>query len=64
MQIAKYVVALGENVAPTDIEEGMRVGVDRVKYSIMLPLPPKIDPSVTMMTVEEKVTNRAWFGVV
>jgi len=52
--IAKYVVALGEDVAPTDIEEGMRVGVDRVKYSIMLPLPPKIDPSVTMMTVEEK----------
>lgn len=32
----------------------MRVGVDRQKYSIMLPLPPKIDPSVTMMTVEEK----------
>ncbi len=54
-QIAKYVVALGEKVAATDIEEGMRVGVDRVKYSIELPLPPKIDPTVTMMTVEEKV---------
>lgn len=53
-QIAKFVVALGEEVSPTDIEEGMRVGVDRQKYSIMLPLPPKIDPSVTMMTVEEK----------
>ena len=52
--MAKYVVGLGENVPPTDIEEGMRVGVDRTKYSIMLPLPPKIDPSVTMMTVEEK----------
>ena len=25
-QIAKFVVALGERVAPTDIEEGMRVG--------------------------------------
>lgn len=25
-QIAKFVVGLGENVAPTDIEEGMRVG--------------------------------------
>merc|ERR1711959_883129 len=37
-----------------DIEEGMRVGVDRTKYSIQIPLPPKIDPSVTMMTVEEK----------
>lgn len=53
-QIAKYVVALGERVSPTDIEEGMRVGVDRQKYQIQIPLPPKIDPSVTMMTVEEK----------
>merc|ERR1711990_671108 len=53
-QIAKYVVALGDRVSPTDIEEGMRVGVDRTKYQIQIPLPPKIDPSVTMMTVEEK----------
>lgn len=54
-QIAKYVVGLAERVSPTDIEEGMRVGVDRSgKYQIHLPLPPKIDPSVTMMTVEEK----------
>jgi len=53
-QIAKYVVDLGDNVAPTDIEEAMRVGVDRSKYRIQIPLPPKIDASVTMMTVEEK----------
>lgn len=70
-QIAKFVVNLGERVSPTDIEEGMRVGlvnplrafdmfnlrfcsVDRNKYQILLPLPPKIDPSVTMMTVEDK----------
>ncbi|KAJ3241621.1 26S proteasome regulatory subunit 7 [Chytriomyces hyalinus] len=53
-QIAKYVVGLGERVAPTDIEEGMRVGVDRQKYQIQIPLPPRIDPSVTMMQVEEK----------
>jgi len=53
-QIAKFVVGLGQHVAPTDIEEGMRVGVDRTKYFIHVPLPPKIDPSVTMMTVEEK----------
>mmetsp|Transcript_835 Transcript_835/g.1575 ORF Transcript_835/g.1575 Transcript_835/m.1575 type:complete len:428 (-) Transcript_835:510-1793(-) len=53
-QIAKYVVGLGERVAPTDIEEGMRVGVERNKYNIQIPLPPKIDASVTMMTVEEK----------
>lgn len=53
-QIAKFVVGLGERVAPTDVEEGMRVGVDRNKYQIQIPLPPKIDASVTMMTVEEK----------
>jgi len=53
-QIAKFVVGLGDRVAPTDVEEGMRVGVDRNKYQIQIPLPPKIDPTVTMMTVEEK----------
>lgn len=53
-QFAKFVVDLGEQVAPTDIEEGMRVGVDRNKYQIHIPLPPKIDPTVTMMQVEEK----------
>lgn len=53
-QIAKFVVALGENVAPTDIEESMRVGVDRTKYSIQIPLPPRIDPTVSLMTVEDK----------
>ncbi|KAH9025161.1 hypothetical protein EDB85DRAFT_2075078 [Lactarius pseudohatsudake] len=53
-QIAKFVVSLGDRVAPTDIEEGMRVGVDRNKYQIQIPLPPKIDASVTMMQVEEK----------
>ena len=52
-QIAKFVVGLGQHVAPTDIEEGMRVGVDRTKYFIHIPLPAKIDPTVTMMTVEE-----------
>jgi 26S proteasome regulatory subunit T1 len=53
-QFAKFVVELSERVAPTDIEEGMRVGVDRDKYQIHIPLPPKIDPTVTMMQVEEK----------
>ena len=32
----------------------MRVGVDRTKYSIQIPLPPKIDPTVSLMTVEDK----------
>mmetsp|Transcript_11167 Transcript_11167/g.25371 ORF Transcript_11167/g.25371 Transcript_11167/m.25371 type:complete len:441 (-) Transcript_11167:62-1384(-) len=56
-EFAKFVVGLGEKVSATDIEEGMRVGVDTShggKYKIQIPLPPKIDPSVTMMTVEEK----------
>lgn len=35
-QIAKFVVGLGDKVAPTDIEEGMRVGVDRTKYQVSL----------------------------
>ena len=30
------------------------VRVDRTKYQIQIPLPPKIDASVTMMQVEEK----------
>lgn len=47
-------VGLGEKVAPTDIEEGMRVGVEREKHRIQLPLPPKIDANVTMMQIEEK----------
>jgi len=53
----KYVVGLGKKVAPTDIDVGMRVGINALmfgNYSIELPLPPKIDPSVTMMQVEDK----------
>ncbi len=54
-QMAKYVVGLQDRVSPTDIDEGMRVGVERGnKLQIHIPLPPKIDPTVTMMTVEEK----------
>ncbi|XP_015666122.1 26S proteasome regulatory subunit 7 [Protobothrops mucrosquamatus] len=54
-QFAKFVVDLSDQVAPTDIEEGMRVGVDRNKYQIHIPLPPKIDPTVTMMQPERFV---------
>ena len=53
-QMAKYVVDLHENLSPTDVEEGMRIGVEKKKYKISLPLPPKIDPSVSLMTVEER----------
>jgi 26S proteasome regulatory subunit T1 len=53
-QMAKFVVGLGDKVSPTDIDEGMRVGVDRTKYAIQIPLPPKIDPTVSLMEVEDK----------
>lgn len=33
-QIAKFVVGLGKEVSKTDIEEGMRVGVDRKNVGI------------------------------
>jgi len=32
----------------------MRVGVDRSKYSIQIPLPTCIDPTVSVIKVEEK----------
>lgn len=53
-QIAKFVVGLGKDVAPSDIEEGVRVGVERNKYTIQLRLPTSVDPSVSVMTVEDK----------
>jgi 26S proteasome regulatory subunit T1 len=50
----KYVVGLDKDLAATDVEEGMRVGCEDIhtiqtKISIKLPLPPRIDPTVTMM---------------
>ena len=66
-QFAKFVVDLGDQVAPTDIEEGMRVGVDRNKYQIHIPLPPKIDPTVTMMQVfgyyDERFYMHSYFAL-
>ena len=59
-QFAKFVVDLAEQVASTDIEEGMRVGVDRNKYQIHIPLPPKIDPSVTLMQVNPNFQVLYW----
>lgn len=51
---AKFVTRLGQKMAATDVDEGMRVGVHPNKFNIEIGLPPKIDPSVTMMQVEEK----------
>lgn len=57
--MGKYVVGLHKDLAPTDVEEGMRVACEDPhivgsKISIMLPLPARIDPTVTMMQVEDK----------
>lgn len=35
-QIAKFVVALGDKCAPTDIEEGMRVGARSIAHRLLL----------------------------
>lgn len=53
-QFINYISGLGDKVSPTDIDEGMRVGVDHMRYMIQLPLPPAINPLVSMMEVEEK----------
>ncbi|CAM9242843.1 unnamed protein product, partial [Discosporangium mesarthrocarpum] len=51
--VARFVVGLGDTVSPVD--EGMRVGIDRgSKYCINMALPPRIDPLVSVMEVEEK----------
>ncbi|KAI5170702.1 26S proteasome regulatory subunit T1 [Nematocida sp. LUAm3] len=53
-QIAKFIVNRNKNLKREEITEGIRVGVDRVKYQIVLPLPPRIDNAVTLMQIEEK----------
>ncbi|KAM0679391.1 26S proteasome regulatory subunit 7 [Binucleata daphniae] len=53
-QMAKFVVTKHQNVNASMLSEGMRVGVDRTKYSIRMPLPRKIDSSVSLMQVEER----------
>lgn len=53
-QMAKFIVGKRKNLDISALEEGMRVGVDRMKYTIVKPLPRKIDASVTLMQVEEK----------
>lgn len=52
--IGKFVVNLGDDVSPTDIDGGNRIAVDRAKYQIRISLPSKIDPQISLMAVEEK----------
>lgn len=53
-QMAKFIVGKSKKLEASEIQKGVRVGVDRMKYNIILPLPRKIDASVTLMQVEEK----------
>jgi 26S proteasome regulatory subunit T1 len=48
-----FVVNLSDLVVPTAIEVGRRIGVNHIQYQIHIPLPPKIDCTVTMMQEEE-----------
>ena len=42
---ARFVVGLGEKVEATDIEEGMRVGINTKNFAIEIPLPNPVDVS-------------------
>lgn len=53
-QMAKFIVGKSKKLEASEIQKGMRVGVDRMKYSVVFPLPRKIDASVTLMQVEER----------
>ncbi|OQS54818.1 PSMC2 [Ecytonucleospora hepatopenaei] len=53
-QMAKFVVGKSRYLEHAEVYDGMRVGVDRLKYALTLPLPRKIDASVTLMQVEDK----------
>ncbi|CAL9215320.1 unnamed protein product [Arabidopsis halleri] len=48
----KYVGSLSSSLSPTDVEEGMRVGVGP-KFKIMMPLPPRFDYTTKMFIVED-----------
>lgn len=53
-QMAKFIVGKSKKLEASEIQKGIRVGVDRMKYSVVYPLPRKIDASVTLMQVEER----------
>mmetsp|Transcript_12772 Transcript_12772/g.20096 ORF Transcript_12772/g.20096 Transcript_12772/m.20096 type:complete len:403 (+) Transcript_12772:39-1247(+) len=53
-QVGKFVVSLGEKLSPTDLDEGLRIGVDRGKFQIQIVLPNRIDSRVSSMTLEER----------
>ena len=54
MTQSKFVVSLAKELSPSDVQEGLRVACTMRDFDIAIPLPPAIDPLVTMMQVEEK----------
>ena len=48
----KYVISVKQ--ITKFVKEGMRVRVDRTKYSIQTPLPPEIDHTLSLMTVKDE----------
>ncbi|ELP86271.1 26S protease regulatory subunit, putative [Entamoeba invadens IP1] len=53
-EYARFVAGKSAKVDKDSIQDGTRIGVDRGRYEIKMALPPKIDPSVSVMQVEEK----------
>ncbi|XP_056684844.1 26S proteasome regulatory subunit 7-like isoform X2 [Spinacia oleracea] len=53
-RLRKMIVKLDGRVSPTDIEEGMRVGVDRITWQIRMPLPPRHHRDASKSIIEEK----------
>ena len=51
--MGKYIVERSKNLQE-ELEEGMRVGLDRGKMSVVCVLPRRIDSQVTMMQIEDK----------
>ena len=53
-EYGRFVVGKSAKVEEDTVKDGTRVGVDRGRYEIKMALPPRIDPSVSVMQVEEK----------
>lgn len=60
---AKYVVGLADHLSPADVDEDARVGLDRVKYQIQLPLPARLETCVSMMQVEDAIVDTDYADV-
>ncbi len=59
----QFVVGLGKRLAPTDVEEGMRVGIDHQRLRIQIPVPTKLDSAVSMMQAGRGLGGRGeWMG--